>query len=282
MFQPHDYWTLVAHYENGSYGALRRAWRERRARRCAARDRCGHRGRRCGRDRARVLHPRALALAGARPHRRAALARLDLHRAMYVEGGPEAQFFVRAGGREVERLGAFEGSGSAVAAPPAGKTQVTPGRTLQAAGYGSCASASVSPSQVHSESLEPGPDYGAADPVYPRSSEPGLAGDGRPGLPLAAAPALPPPCPAMRTVAERRSGHPQRGGNVVARAVRATEDGRQRAGCGTAALTLPLCVGSNAPAALRTRRAARSALSDSETCVSSAWRSAVLASVTSR
>ncbi len=34
---------------------------------------------------------------------------LDLRRAMYVEGGPEAQLFVRAGGREVERLGAFEG-----------------------------------------------------------------------------------------------------------------------------------------------------------------------------
>ncbi len=35
---------------------------------------------------------------------------LDLRRAMYVEGGPEAQLFVRAGGREVERLGVFEGS----------------------------------------------------------------------------------------------------------------------------------------------------------------------------
>ncbi len=28
---------------------------------------------------------------------------------MYVEGGPEAQLFVRAGGRELERLGAVEG-----------------------------------------------------------------------------------------------------------------------------------------------------------------------------
>jgi len=35
---------------------------------------------------------------------------LDLKRAMYVEGGPEAQLFVRAGGREVERLGALEGT----------------------------------------------------------------------------------------------------------------------------------------------------------------------------
>jgi hypothetical protein len=35
---------------------------------------------------------------------------LDLRRAMYVEGGPEAQLFVHAGGREVERLGAFVGS----------------------------------------------------------------------------------------------------------------------------------------------------------------------------
>ncbi len=31
---------------------------------------------------------------------------LDLRRAMYVEGGPEAQLFVRGGGVEVERLGA--------------------------------------------------------------------------------------------------------------------------------------------------------------------------------
>jgi Phosphodiester glycosidase len=34
---------------------------------------------------------------------------LDLRRAMYVEGGPEAQLFVKAGGRELERLGAVEG-----------------------------------------------------------------------------------------------------------------------------------------------------------------------------
>ncbi|MGC3999198.1 MAG: phosphodiester glycosidase family protein [Anaeromyxobacter sp.] len=35
---------------------------------------------------------------------------IDLARAMYVEGGPEAQLFARSGGREVERLGAFEAS----------------------------------------------------------------------------------------------------------------------------------------------------------------------------
>jgi hypothetical protein len=33
---------------------------------------------------------------------------LDLRRAMYLEGGKEAQLFVRGGGREVERLGALE------------------------------------------------------------------------------------------------------------------------------------------------------------------------------
>lgn len=40
---------------------------------------------------------------------------LDLRRAMYVEGGPEAQLFVRAGGRELERLGALEGNAEAQA-----------------------------------------------------------------------------------------------------------------------------------------------------------------------
>ena len=34
---------------------------------------------------------------------------IDLRRAMYLEGGPEAQLYVRAAGREVERLGTFEG-----------------------------------------------------------------------------------------------------------------------------------------------------------------------------
>ncbi|HTN52499.1 MAG TPA: phosphodiester glycosidase family protein [Anaeromyxobacter sp.] len=33
---------------------------------------------------------------------------LDLRRAMYVEGGPEAQLYVRAGKEELERVGAFE------------------------------------------------------------------------------------------------------------------------------------------------------------------------------
>jgi Phosphodiester glycosidase len=35
---------------------------------------------------------------------------IDLKRAMYLEGGPEAQLYVHGGGHEVERLGAFEGS----------------------------------------------------------------------------------------------------------------------------------------------------------------------------
>jgi hypothetical protein len=35
-------------------------------------------------------------------------APIDLRRAMYVEGGPEAQLFVDAGGRELELVGAFE------------------------------------------------------------------------------------------------------------------------------------------------------------------------------
>jgi hypothetical protein len=33
---------------------------------------------------------------------------LDLRQAMYVEGGPEAQLYARGGGRELERVGAFE------------------------------------------------------------------------------------------------------------------------------------------------------------------------------
>ncbi|WP_242392715.1 phosphodiester glycosidase family protein [Anaeromyxobacter oryzisoli] len=40
---------------------------------------------------------------------------LDLRQAMYVEGGPEAQLYVRGGGREVERVGAFESSPAAAA-----------------------------------------------------------------------------------------------------------------------------------------------------------------------
>jgi hypothetical protein len=38
---------------------------------------------------------------------------LDLRQAMYVEGGPEAQLFVRGGGAEMERLGAFESAQTA-------------------------------------------------------------------------------------------------------------------------------------------------------------------------
>jgi hypothetical protein len=33
---------------------------------------------------------------------------IDLRQAMYVEGGPEAQLYAHGGGREVERIGAFE------------------------------------------------------------------------------------------------------------------------------------------------------------------------------
>ncbi|HYG69819.1 MAG TPA: phosphodiester glycosidase family protein [Anaeromyxobacteraceae bacterium] len=35
---------------------------------------------------------------------------LDLRQAMYVEGGPEAQLYVRGGGRELEKVGGFESS----------------------------------------------------------------------------------------------------------------------------------------------------------------------------
>lgn len=35
---------------------------------------------------------------------------LELTQAMYVEGGPEAQLYARGGGREVERVGTFEGA----------------------------------------------------------------------------------------------------------------------------------------------------------------------------
>jgi hypothetical protein len=38
---------------------------------------------------------------------------LDLRQAMYVEGGPEAQLFARGGGKELERVGAFEAAPSA-------------------------------------------------------------------------------------------------------------------------------------------------------------------------
>jgi hypothetical protein len=39
---------------------------------------------------------------------------IDLRRAMYVEGGPEAQLYVRGGGREVERVGTFESTPGAL------------------------------------------------------------------------------------------------------------------------------------------------------------------------
>lgn len=39
---------------------------------------------------------------------------IDLRRAMYLEGGPEAQLFARGGGVEVERLGAFTGPQAAL------------------------------------------------------------------------------------------------------------------------------------------------------------------------
>jgi hypothetical protein len=38
---------------------------------------------------------------------------LDLRQAMYVEGGPEAQLFARGGGKEIERVGAFEAAPAA-------------------------------------------------------------------------------------------------------------------------------------------------------------------------
>jgi hypothetical protein len=38
---------------------------------------------------------------------------LDVQQAMYVEGGPEAQLFARGGGREIERVGAFEAAPAA-------------------------------------------------------------------------------------------------------------------------------------------------------------------------
>jgi hypothetical protein len=37
-------------------------------------------------------------------------APIELAQAMYVEGGPEAQLFARGGGKELERIGTFEGA----------------------------------------------------------------------------------------------------------------------------------------------------------------------------
>jgi hypothetical protein len=42
---------------------------------------------------------------------------IDLRRAMYLEGGKEAQLYVRSGGREVERLGALEANAEDHAIP---------------------------------------------------------------------------------------------------------------------------------------------------------------------
>jgi len=44
---------------------------------------------------------------------------IDLAQAMYVEGGPEAQLFARAGTREIERVGGFEGAARAAQIPKA-------------------------------------------------------------------------------------------------------------------------------------------------------------------
>ena len=44
---------------------------------------------------------------------------IDVARAMYVEGGPEAQIYARAGAREVERVGGFEGAARAAQNPKA-------------------------------------------------------------------------------------------------------------------------------------------------------------------
>jgi hypothetical protein len=48
---------------------------------------------------------------------------IDLARAMYVEGGPEAQLYARGGGRELERVGRFEGP---VRAPDPGQAWPVP------------------------------------------------------------------------------------------------------------------------------------------------------------
>jgi uncharacterized protein YigE (DUF2233 family) len=44
---------------------------------------------------------------------------IALQQAMYVEGGPEAQLFARGGGREIERVGGFEGAARAADNPHA-------------------------------------------------------------------------------------------------------------------------------------------------------------------
>jgi uncharacterized protein YigE (DUF2233 family) len=44
---------------------------------------------------------------------------IDVARAMYVEGGPEAQLFARSGAKEIERVGGFEGAARAAENPRA-------------------------------------------------------------------------------------------------------------------------------------------------------------------
>lgn len=44
---------------------------------------------------------------------------IDIAQAMYVEGGPEAQLFVRSGAREIERVGTFQGAARAAQNPKA-------------------------------------------------------------------------------------------------------------------------------------------------------------------
>ena len=44
---------------------------------------------------------------------------IDVTRAMYVEGGPEAQLFARSGSKEIERVGGFEGAARAAENPRA-------------------------------------------------------------------------------------------------------------------------------------------------------------------
>jgi hypothetical protein len=61
-----------------------------------------------GRGRLLLIHSRTAWPTGELADALLALP-LDLRRAMYVEGGAEAQLFVAAGGRELELIGAFDG-----------------------------------------------------------------------------------------------------------------------------------------------------------------------------
>ncbi len=62
-----------------------------------------------GKGRVLFIHARAAAPIHALVDTLLALP-LDLRQAMYVEGGPEAQLYARGGGREIERVGTFEGA----------------------------------------------------------------------------------------------------------------------------------------------------------------------------